>query len=272
MGGQAALQIDAYVDPRVARSRRALRDALATEIRETGDLARVTATSLAERAGVTRRTFYTHFRDVSDLVDQVENEAIGELDEKVRAIAAVTLADMSQAIEHLEPVPGSVELLDYIRENGAFYQALLGNGGDPAFAEKIKDHLRRIITPRVLTGIAAPALGSFLNYYITFAISAEMGVLMRWLADGMAESSGVMARVMTALMFVRPGDLYGSPISFDIPRYGFALTLLNAATGAVPMDALLAMGASGAPAARATDETNAADAAMDGMEGVVSHG
>ena len=33
----------------------------------------------------------------------------------------------------------------------------------------------------------------------------------------MHESVGAMARLMTALMFVRPGDLYGRPIGFDIP-------------------------------------------------------
>lgn len=257
------------IDPRVARSRRALRDALADEIHEVGDLTRVTATSLAERAGVTRRTFYTHFRDISDLVDQVENEAIDELDAKVRVIADVTLADMSKAIEKLAPVPGSVELLDYIRENGSFYQALLGEGGDPAFAEKIKEHLRGTITPRALTGIAAPAVGSFVEYYITFAISAEMGVLMRWLAGGMVESSGVMARIMTALMFVRPGDLYGAPISFDIPRYGLALTLLSAYPS---LDDAGKKNSSSAKSAERTKSTaRTENAAEAGMEGVDSH-
>jgi hypothetical protein len=33
----------------------------------------------------------------------------------------------------------------------------------------------------------------------------------------MAEPPEIMARMMTALLFVRPGDLYGRPIDFDIP-------------------------------------------------------
>ncbi|MBQ6524824.1 MAG: TetR family transcriptional regulator C-terminal domain-containing protein, partial [Atopobiaceae bacterium] len=47
--------------------------------------------------------------------------------------------------------------------------------------------------------------------------SAEVGVLVRWLTTGMTESPEIMSRLMTALMFVRPGDLYGRPIDFDIP-------------------------------------------------------
>ena len=46
--------------------------------------------------------------------------------------------------------------------------------------------------------------------------------MVRWLAGGARESAGAMARLMTALMFVRPGDLYGKPINLDIPRFVLA--------------------------------------------------
>ena len=54
-------------------------------------------------------------------------------------------------------------------------------------------------------------------HYLTFVISAEVGVLVRWLSTGMREPVGIVARMMTAMLFVRPGDLYGRPIGFDIP-------------------------------------------------------
>ena len=44
----------------------------------------------------------------------------------------------------------------------------------------------------------------------------------------------MMARVMTSLMFVRPGDLYGRAIDFDIPT--IALALLSAGDGAGAVD------------------------------------
>ena len=62
----------------------------------------------------------------------------------------------------------------------------------------------------------------FFKYYLTFAISAEVGVLLRWLDGGMVEPVGTMARLMTGLMFVRPGDLYGNPIELDVPRFALA--------------------------------------------------
>ena len=32
-----------------------------------------------------------------------------------------------------------------------------------------------------------------------------------------------MARLMTALMFVRPGDLYGKQVDFNVPAYALAI-------------------------------------------------
>ena len=37
-----------------------------------------------------------------------------------------------------------------------------------------------------------------------------------------------MARIMTVIAFVRPGDLYGQPIDINVPAYGMKLMGLNA--------------------------------------------
>lgn len=42
-------------------------------------------------------------------------------------------------------------------------------------------------------------------------------MLLRWMRSGMEEPAHLMACVMTALMFVRPGDLYGKKIKFGVP-------------------------------------------------------
>lgn len=211
------------VDPRTVRSRLALRDALAAEVSEVGDLSRVTVTAVANRAGLTRRTFYSHFHDIPDLVAQTEAEALADMRTLVEAITAVHLDDLNECVSAGEPCPGSVELLDWFRTNGCYLTAMLGPGGDPAFMEKVKAMVHDAVAGRALDGIDVRALGAFFDYYLTFAISAEVGVLLRWLAGGMQESSRVMAQLMTALMFVRPGDLYGNPIDLDIPAYGLAI-------------------------------------------------
>lgn len=204
------------LDRRTARTRKALRDALAAEIRETGDLSRVTVTAVADRAGVTRRTFYSHYRDIPDLVSHIEEEALCELSRLTREIAQVTLPELEEAIHRFEPCPRSIEVLTYFQTEGAYLAPLLGEGGDPSFVEQLREMVRDVVFERARHGFSPVVLQVF-DYYLTFVISAEVGVLVRWLTTGMTEPAEVMARMMTALMFVRPGDLYGRPIEFNVP-------------------------------------------------------
>ena len=210
-------------DRRSVRTRTALRHALAREIDATGDLSRVTVTAVTERAGVTRRTFYSHFRDIPDLVRQIEDETLAELHAPLARLAACHLNDLRAALDRGEPAPGAQELLACVRERGDYLRPLLGNGGDPAFAERIKVLAHEVIGLRALDGLDLRALGPLFDYYLTFAISAEVGVLLRWLDAGCRESVPTMARLMTALMFVRPGDLYDNPIDLDIPSFALAV-------------------------------------------------
>ncbi len=210
------------IDRRSLRTRLALRDALAQEIHATGDLARVRVTNVTERADVTRRTFYSHYKDIPALVSAIEDEILVELAPLAYDISQVTLPELEEAIRSFGPCPGSERVLAYFRANGQILSALLGEGGDPAFVEKIKDMVREVVQSRALDGYSALALPVF-DYYLTFVISAEVGVLVRWLTTGMQESDKAMACIMTSLMFVRPGDLYGRPIEFDIPSVSAAV-------------------------------------------------
>lgn len=212
-------------DRRAVRTRRALRDALAAEIVAAGDLSQVTVTAVTDRAGVTRRTFYSHFRDIPDLVNQTEDETVAELRPLVAQLSQVTLKELSTSLNDCDPCPGSEEILQFFKDRASYLPALLGEGGDPAFVEKIKSMVHDTVKDRALQGIDSQVIGSLFDYYLTFAISAEVGVLVRWLTTGMHESVATMSRIMTGLMFVRPGDLYGTTVDFNVAAFG--LTLLG---------------------------------------------
>lgn len=210
-------------DRRALRTRHALVEALAEEIVEAGDLTRVTVTAVSERAGVTRRTFYSHFRDIPDIVARAEDDLLAGLVCHVTSISQVNLAELHECLDAHEPCPGLVGLLEHMAKHGRLYAALLGEGGDPGFAPRIKDAVFGAVIGRAMDGIDERAVGPFLEYYVSYVISAEVGVIGRWFEGGLAESPDTMARIMTLLAFVRPGDLYGRPLDINVPAYGLAL-------------------------------------------------
>ncbi len=65
-------------DKRVVRTKRAIRTAL-FEIIETKDISSVTVSELARKAGVNRRTFYTHYVSITEIVDEIEEELVEAL-------------------------------------------------------------------------------------------------------------------------------------------------------------------------------------------------
>lgn len=224
-------QKELKADRRSLRSQCALRDALASEINAGEELGRVTVAALTERAGLTRRTFYSHYSDMAEFVTAVEDGLLEDIRALIRGISQATLDDVYERIEKLEPAPGAVELLAYLVENRELMGALLGPGGDPAFIKKLSDAAKMEVSERMQTGIFPAALGSFFDYYLAYVVSAEMGVVQRWFENGLAESPEAMARIMTVIAFVRPGDLYGMPIDINMPAYGMKLMNLKLAEG-----------------------------------------
>lgn len=214
-------------DRRSLRSQHLLRQALADELNAGEDLTRVTVAALAERAGTSRRTFYTHYRDIPDFIERVEGDIFDKIRELIAGIAARDLAALYHSIDELEPAPGTVELLAYLKRDSDVIGALLGPGGDPAFAQRLMELARETLAERMKMGIFPGALGTFFDYYLTYVVSAEIGVVQRWFANGLKESPETMARIMTVIAFVRPGDLYGMPIDINVPEYGMKLMSLQ---------------------------------------------
>ena len=227
-------------DRRSLRSQRALRSALAEEITAGEDISRISVAALTERAGLTRRTFYSHYKDIPDFIEQVEDALLVEVRTLVRAIAEATLPELYESIEHLEPAPGSVELLRYIADNRELIGALIGPGGDQAFIKKVIDMACAAVSDRMQTGIFPGALGAFFDYYLASVVASEVGVVQRWFDRDLAETPETMARIMTVIAFVRPGDLYGLPIDVNVAAYGLKLMGLNVDNCEIPPNDLLA--------------------------------
>ena len=209
------------------------------------DLAHVSVASLTERAGLTRRTFYSHYKDIPDFVEQLENGLLDEVRVRIRHIAESTLPELYRNLHALEPASGSVDLLQHLVENRELVGALLGPNGDPAFINKVIDMTRTEVSSRMQDGIFPGALGAFFDYYLTSVVTAEVGIVQRWFETGLKESPQTMARIMTVIAFIRPGDLYGQPIDINVPAYGLKLMGLKFDES----------GASGFAAAQSTSKT-----------------
>jgi AcrR family transcriptional regulator len=118
---------------RVRRTRKLLREALVELIEEHG-FDRLTVGEITERAMVSRAAFYRNYRDKYHLVEQIFDEAMGQL--------LGTIADDTAQ----PPLERWVAFFEHIAEYHRLYGALLGKSGSPWFAAKMRAALADMVT------------------------------------------------------------------------------------------------------------------------------
>lgn len=70
-------------DKRVIRTKNAIKTAL-FRIMEDKDISSITISELSQQAGVNRRTFYMHYRNITDILDEIESELVEALGQLVK--------------------------------------------------------------------------------------------------------------------------------------------------------------------------------------------
>ncbi|MCI8525174.1 MAG: TetR/AcrR family transcriptional regulator [Oscillospiraceae bacterium] len=145
---------------------------------------------LCERAGISRGTFYAHYTDLHDLLRQIEGEMTAEIEAALEPLLARTPAN---------PVVLSARIFEILRDNSDLCTVVLGEHGDKQFAarlvrmgyEKCIDRYRSYFRD-------VPARE--IEYYFAFVSMGIMGLLRRWLADGMTATPEELAQFAEGLM------------------------------------------------------------------------
>ena len=192
-------------DPRVRRTRNLLRDAV-LELGKKHELTDLTVQDITRHAEVNRATFYQHYRDKDELIDQTIE---GLLDELFAACGPVLAG-----IEHLRPDevhPSVVALFRQVGRRAELYRRLIGNGGLAAFVRRFQvrnDELSlRVMGLAGETGDRNPIPA---EVRARFGTAATLGLLGLWLERGGTESAETMAawhwQLVRAVWFDGPDE------------------------------------------------------------------
>lgn len=198
-------------DRRIVRTKRMIQDALA-ELMEEKAFERITVRDLTEKADINRGTFYLHYRDKYDLLEQSENEIIQEMEELFAEMQRSNIeGDLSYPLtfrESQEPYPLMIKLFEYLAENSRFMKIILGPQGDPAFQGKLKEMLRRNITQNIVIQAKEDTIVP-IEYLIAYVSSTYLGIIQHWLENGAKESPRDVSLILARIMLLRPVHLIG---------------------------------------------------------------
>ena len=192
-------------DPRIARSRAALREAFIALVEERG-IDGFSVGDLCTSAGLNRGTFYNHFRDKESLLASFEDEVIEGLGGVLAKFQSIKLREIAACSLARRPLPMLVELYDYLREEGPFLHAMLGPGGDARFGMRLREAVCDRFVRSLLHERYQNDPSAFTRYYISFYSGAYLGVISEWIDSGMTETSEEMALISMRLLFIKPGE------------------------------------------------------------------
>ncbi|MBI4857489.1 MAG: TetR/AcrR family transcriptional regulator [Acetobacterium woodii] len=112
------------------RSRRMIRQAFLELIQEK-DVEKITVTDIITRADINRGTFYAHYRDIRDLMEQNGNEIIA----KVISV----LNDFHYHHFMHDPLPLLRKISDWLEADLEYFRILVNARGSEAFLTKLKE-------------------------------------------------------------------------------------------------------------------------------------
>ena len=172
-------------DRRVRRTHAALQHAL-IELVEEQDLAQLTVADVAERADVSRSTFYDHYKDVHELAEAACTAMIDDLIESLPAL--------SRDHGEQDPPPSLQAFFANFAEHAGLYRSLLG----PQGSARVIDHIRRRVTAAVHAANCQtptdPADDSH-DVPAAFVAGALIGVATDWLQRGCPRTPAEMAEL-----------------------------------------------------------------------------
>jgi AcrR family transcriptional regulator len=193
--GQAVI-----VDRRITRTKLAIRNAMVSLIEEKGfdDLS---VSEIAIQANINRGTFYSHYRDKYDLLEQTVAEILQDIEKIFLKAKALNVADF---MHRDQPLPITVEIFDYLKENEAIMRVVFGLGGDIAFQVRLRKVVENTLKLGFLAGLDEEDFQVPREYLISYILHAHFGVIQSWLANGCKESPIKMAHILSRLSFDGP--------------------------------------------------------------------
>ena len=167
------------LDRRVRKTRRQLKECLTRLLKEK-KIQDITVRELAEMADINRGTFYLHYKDVFDLMDQIKNELIEEVE------SVLTHHPVPELVAR--PSLALSELFPLVQENAEIVSILIGENGDLNFVNRLK----RIVSEKCLKGwldLKCSSDPDTLAAFSAFIVSGCVGTVQYWIESGRTDGN-----------------------------------------------------------------------------------
>lgn len=163
-----------------------------TELLSRKPVENISIKELCDLAGINRGTFYNHYTDIFDLLNQIEDEMLIDFQKALEPL-------LSSKEKYHNPVEISTEIFQCLKDNSDICIVTLGDYGDKKFALKLIN-LGREKCIESYSKYFKQASPKQIEYFYSFASAGCIGLLRKWLDDGMTSSANEIAQMAESIM------------------------------------------------------------------------
>lgn len=173
------------VDRRIRRTKKMLLQGL-TKLMSEKKISNITVKELTDLADVNRSTFYLYYKDIFDMVEQIETEMLTDFISTAQKF-------FKEPSIYNNLVSFFTYLFEFVQQNAELCKILLGPDGDYTFIEKLKHTIKQSLLP-------VDDTLSKLHYQRPYMLSGCIGIIQQWLEDDMKMPPRELAVIVTEMI------------------------------------------------------------------------
>lgn len=174
-------------DGRVRYTKMIIRESLISLMRAK-PLAKITVTEICKVAEINRATFYAHYSDPFALLRSIEDDMMAEIGAGLENAFFPNVSNIEVMLTWV---------FDYVRKNADICNVLLSDTSDTSFHMQVVSMLQERFVS--VWASARSVTEEDAEYLFTFAAIGSVGLIRKWLQEGMKKSPGEMAELITKL-------------------------------------------------------------------------
>lgn len=177
-------------DRRVRITKQVIRESL-IELLQEYPISKISVKMICDVADINRSTFYAHYKNQNDLLDQIQQEVIKNIKNQISTTGFV------QQAETVTPV--IIKVLEYCKENRSLFEAILSQNGDVHFQRKLMQLVQEKTIDELRDDDRLDPRTT--RYFELFMMSGILSMIRKWLEDGCVDTPSELAGLMTEFLY-----------------------------------------------------------------------
>ncbi|MGE7984142.1 TetR/AcrR family transcriptional regulator [Solibacillus sp. NPDC093137] len=183
-----------YLDKRIIKTKRLLKNSFLQLLQEE-KFEDISITSIVERARISRVTFYNHYANkenlLNEIIDDVITDFVNAFQEPYQTYNNFSIKDVKTT---------SLRVFDHVYNNATFYKAIVHTSLLTFFSSQLTLAIKKLGETDFRVS------DSKINHdlYTTYLAYAIPGLIIEWVKDGMKYSPIYMSEQLMSIMLISP--------------------------------------------------------------------